>query len=310
MTITAMSAFEAAVVCSFALQLLSVVTAHTWVEQLNRISPNGTMLSPPGFPPRWSGRNGNFSDGLSTNLLEASNYYLCAKQPLGQQMPGFDMLKAAPGDFVGLRYQENGHVTLPDSPINKPSNRGTIYIYGTLFPRTEDSLFDVFKRWTADGKGGDGRGRLLATRHYDDGQCYQVNSGPISLQRQQQFRKAAMDPQGADLWCQAVIRLPKDLPEGSLYSIYFVWTWPTLKPSSVSESWSGKYGDFPEQGSPREAEYLTSRDVVKSEIYGSCAMIEVDPNTRVDSATTETYIVDQDVNNVGIKKQLDNLFLV
>ncbi|KAE9570948.1 hypothetical protein CGMCC3_g12967 [Colletotrichum fructicola] len=268
------------------------------------------MLSPPGFPPRWSGRNGNFSDGLFTNLLEASNYHLCAKQPLGQQMPGFDMLKAAPGDFVGLRYQENGHITLPDSPINKPSNRGTIYVYGTLFPRAEDSLFDVFKRWTADGKGGDGRGRLLATRHYDDGQCYQVNSGPISLQRQQQFRKAAMDPQGADLWCQAVIRLPKDLAEGTLYSIYFVWTWPTLRPSSVSQSRSGKYGDFPEQGSPREAVYLTSEDVVKSEIYGSCAMIEVDSSGKVESATGETYIADQDINNLGIKEQLDNLFLV
>ncbi|KAK1451081.1 hypothetical protein CCUS01_11259 [Colletotrichum cuscutae] len=283
--------YSLALALSIFMTIIAMMTAHTWVEQLNRISPNGTMLSPPGFPPRWSVRNGSFSDGLFTNLLEANNYCLCAKQPLGQQTPGFDMLKAAPGDFVGLRYQENGLVNLPGIPTNKPSNRGSIHVYGTLFPRVEDSLFDVFKRWTSDGKGGDGRaGRS---------RCRDNNSSG----------KPRWIPKALIFGAKQSSGLPEGLPEGAFYSIYFVWTWPTLKPSSVSESWPGKYGDFPEHESPREAAYLTSKDVVKSEIYGSCAMIEVDSSSRVDSATGEAYIADQDINNIGIKKQLDNLFL-
>ncbi|KAK1837607.1 hypothetical protein CCHR01_19770 [Colletotrichum chrysophilum] len=154
-----------------------------------------------------------------------------------------------------------------DKDVSIPANRGTVYVYGTSSPHADDSLFDVYKKWTADGTGGDGRGKLLATRHYDDGQCYQVNDGPISKQRQGRFRKSAADPQGADLWCQADIRLPDDLPTETFYSIYFIWTWPTLQPEKVASTSSGDYGDFPEIGSPAEASYLVSPDVTKSEIY-------------------------------------------
>ncbi|KXH68193.1 hypothetical protein CSAL01_11477 [Colletotrichum salicis] len=228
------------------------------------------MLSPPGFPPRWSGRKGDFNDSSFTNLLEANNYFLCAKQPLGQQTPEFDMLKAAPGDFVGLRYQENGHVTLPDIPVNKPPNRGTIGGHRTgRVEMGEVGFSQPDTTMTAS-----------ATKLTADRSRYRDNNSS-----------------GKPRW------IPKALVFGAKQSSGFP------KSSSVSKSWPGKYGDFPEHGSPREAAYLTSEDVVKSEIYGSCAMIEVDSSSRVDSATGEAYIADQDVNNIGIKKQLENLFL-
>ncbi|KAK1837367.1 hypothetical protein CCHR01_20012, partial [Colletotrichum chrysophilum] len=109
------------------------------------------MLSPPGFPPKWFGRGKGFHDDLFTNLLGEPTYSLCAKQPLGHQVDGFPILEAAPGDVIGLRYQENGHVTLPDTPAYKPANRGTVSVYGTSSPHADDSLFDVYKKWTADG---------------------------------------------------------------------------------------------------------------------------------------------------------------
>lgn len=291
-------------------KLLSLASAHTWVEQLNRIAPNGTMLSPPGFPPKWFGRGKGFHDDLFTNLLGEATYSLCAKQPLGHQVDGFPVLEAAPGDVVGLRYQENGHVTLPDTPAHKPANRGTVYVYGTSSPHADDSLFDVYKKWTADGTGGDGRGKLLATRHYDDGQCYQVNDGPISKQRQDRFRKSAAEPQGADLWCQADIRLPGDLPTETFYSIYFIWTWPTLQPEKVAGTSSGDYGDFPEIGSPAEASYLVSPDVTKSEIYSSCAMVHLTGENMLAHSNEKSFIQEQDINFRGIKEQIDSSFLV
>ncbi|KAK2021502.1 hypothetical protein LX32DRAFT_712633 [Colletotrichum zoysiae] len=282
-------------------------SAHTWVEQLNRISPNGTLLDPPGFPPKWFGRGEGFRDDLFTNLLSSNNYSLCVKQPLGEQMEGFPLLEAASGDLIALRYQENGHVTLPDT--NKPLNRGTIFVYGTSSPRATDTLFDVYKKWTADGKGGDGRGKLLATRNYDDGQCYQVNNGQISAERQRQFHKIAATPQGADLWCQADVRLPEDLIEGSLYSVYFIWTWPTLTPDAARASVTGRYGDFPPDGSPSQAQYLTAEEVVKSEIYSSCATVRIS-DSLTSSSEQAAFITDQDVNRISIKQQLENPFLV
>lgn len=109
-------------------------------------------------------------------------------------------------------------------------NSGVVYVYGTSQPKEDDTLLGIHGQWTLDGKGGDGRGRLLTSQYFDDGQCYQINIGYISEQRQTQFHRVA-EPgsfQGANLWCQTDVLLPNDLEVGKDYTLYWVWDWPTM----------------------------------------------------------------------------------
>lgn len=209
----------------------SVVHAHSWVEELRVIAPNGTMVGEPGYPRGNVKRNeAGFGDPALVHLVTgAPNDLMCKasqKSPASQSASS-PRLKAAPGDAVAVRYQENGHVTLPDAQAGKAKNRGDIYVYGTTQPKDNEMLNDVHGVWTADGKGGDGRGVLLAKRPYDDGQCYQINGGPISTQRQKQFAHAPNPLMGADLWCQSDIKIPSTAPSGQLYTLYWVWIWDT-----------------------------------------------------------------------------------
>ena len=90
-------------------------------------------------------------------------------QQTAYQADGSPRLQAAPGALVSLPYQENGHVTLPQNQPGKQPNRGLVYIYGTTQPKSPELFLDVFGQWTADGTGGDKRGKLLATQPFDDG---------------------------------------------------------------------------------------------------------------------------------------------
>jgi hypothetical protein len=230
------------------------IQAHSWVEQLTVIAPNGSFTGAPGFA------RGNvlrttagFNDGTMVNLIPPngrstgnailSTDLMCkSTQTIGSQTSGSPALIASPGDMVALRYQENGHVTLPENQPGKPANRGTIFIYGTTKPSNSDTLLGIHKVWTADGKGGDGRGVLLATRNYDDGQCYQVNGGTISKQRQKEFAHKPNSLMGGDLWCQADVTLPNSI-DGSSYTLYWVWDWPTAAgteglPNGLNETYT------------------------------------------------------------------------
>ena len=136
-------------------------------------------------------------------------------------------LRAAPGSSIVLWYQENGHVTLPDTQPGKPRNRGTVYIYGTSGPEPLEALLDVHRTWNTEGTGGDKLGKLLSISDFDDGQCYQINSGSISVSRQALFPHVAKPPMGADLWCHNNVSLPSDILLGEPYTLYWVWDWPT-----------------------------------------------------------------------------------
>ncbi|KAK6214765.1 hypothetical protein QIS74_07784 [Colletotrichum tabaci] len=296
--------------------------SHTWVEQLNRVAANGTLIGPAGFSAGWPGRIGPaFNDATFTNRIPNDGFAMC-KQTLGNQFEGFPALTAAPGDFVSLRYQENGHVSLPGAPENKPLNRGTIFIYGTTQPKPEDTLFDVHREWTTDGKGGDGRGRLLATRNFDDGQCYQINDKSISQERQAKFPHEAAQPMGRDLWCQSAVQLPEDLAQDSDYTLYWVWSWPTLVPAAAAASQSGQFADFP-AGFTEDKRAVTSEDVIIPEIYTSCSSIKVKgeklvsgakaasaSNTATDKLAAFSFLENPDYNYNAIKDQLANQFQV
>ena len=244
--------------------IITPSTAHSWVEQMMVISSKGSFVGNPGYarnntlrtapgfsdllmvhilpgqgqpsieerqapaasaasPP--TGTNTAFSDTMS--ILPTDPMCKKTQQQIGYQSDGSPRLKAAPGDMVALRYQENGHVTLPQNQPGKPENRGMVYIYGTTQPSATEKFLDVFKQWTADGTGGDKRGVLLASQPFDDGQCYQVNGGNISTARQAEYPHTANELMGASLWCQNDIALPSNIPSGKPYTLYWVWDWPT-----------------------------------------------------------------------------------
>ena len=162
------------------------------------------------------------------NKILPSNTMCKDTQQQQTQQNGSPRLKAAPGSYLALLYQENGHVTLPQNQPGKPSpSRGTIYIYGTTEPQPDDKFLDIHNVWNADGTGGNKRGKLLSAQNYDDGRCYQVNGGAISTQRQAEFKFTAQSPWGNNLWCQNDIIIPQDAPSGKPYTLYWVWDWPT-----------------------------------------------------------------------------------
>ena len=203
-------------------------SAHSWVEQLTVIAPNGTFVGSPGYPRGNALRTSADYSDTSMTYLATDN--LCKDtQQKQMQTDKSPRLQASPGAPIALRYQENGHVTLPDTQKGKPKNRGTVYVYGTTDPKEGEKLADVHKVWNRDGTGGDKRGVLLSTQNYDDGRCYQVNDGPISKSRQAQFPHPADQLMGADLWCQHDLALPANAPSGKPYTLYWVWDWPTAR---------------------------------------------------------------------------------
>ncbi|KAI9846812.1 MAG: hypothetical protein M1838_001135 [Thelocarpon superellum] len=219
--------------------LLPCTEPHSWVEQLMVVGPNGTYVGVPGYPRGYVPRTApGFSDSEMVNLIPPNGRPtgneilptdpMCrTSQQNPDQTPGSPRLQAPAGSMIALRYQENGHVTLPQNTPGKPANRGSVYIYGTTQPRSNDTLLAIHKVWNANGTGGDRRGSLVATQNFDDSQCYQVNGGNISTARQEEFKHPANPLSGADLWCQNDIILPTTAPAGKPYTLYWVWDWPT-----------------------------------------------------------------------------------
>ncbi|OAQ60216.1 hypothetical protein VFPPC_10645 [Pochonia chlamydosporia 170] len=228
--------FSSLIVATF----LPCCFAHSWVERLMRINGQGTMVGNPGYARGAISRLApGFSDLQMQYLLPPDGRvgmpgiyptdHMCKpSQSIGNYNASLPQLQANPGDYIALQYQENGHVTLPENTPQKNSS-GTVYVYGTLYPSNDDTLFSIHKVWNNEGTGGNARGRLLAARPFDDGQCHQINQGNISLQRQTLYAKAAEDPQGADLWCQCDIKLPMDIQDQ--YTLYWVWDWPSTPTS-------------------------------------------------------------------------------
>lgn len=278
--------------------LISMVNSHSWVEQLTAIAANGTFVGAPGYP------RGNvlrtspgFSDPSMVNLIppdsRANNSILPTDRMCkeSQQTPnvteGSPRLQANPGAAVALRYQENGHVTLPQNQPGKPPNRGNVYVYGTSDPRENDTLLGIHNVWNQAGTGGDKRGVLLSVQSYDDGRCYQINSGNISTQRQAKFPHQPNQLMGADLWCQQDIALPSSLTSGQPYTLYWVWDWPTL---------------------PHIDPNLPNG---KNETYTTCMDIDIVNNdkgvVKAVSHATSGFIQDQPLDNAAIPAQFTEL---
>ncbi|KAH7391373.1 hypothetical protein BKA64DRAFT_644678 [Cadophora sp. MPI-SDFR-AT-0126] len=266
------------------------VYAHTWVEQLRLIASNGSFVGAPGyirnFGPRKPGVN---IDAENSHLLPAnggtnaftSTDLLCKSNQLkGQQTPDFPALTAAPGDQVALRYLENGHVSKFSTNLGKPAGRGTVFIYGTKESLDSDTYLGVHRVWNAEGTGGDKRGKLIATRPYDDGRCAQVNPDS-SLAKS---RLETLDS-NAEVWCQNDFKIPTDAGTSGSYTLYWVWEWPTLDKNGA---------------------------VATNESYTSCMDINMTPNpVSAAGKFAAQKAVGQDANAVAIEAQMgDDQFLV
>lgn len=276
------------------LALYTPTQAHSWVEELTLIAPNGTFVGTPGYARgNYLRTTSGFSDTTMTYLIPPNTREnvtqilptdkMCKDTQQDQtQSEGSPRLEASAGAAIALRYQENGHVTLPQNQPGKPANRGTVYVYGTTQPKTGEKFLDVHGAWTQDGTGGDGRGVLLSVQNYDDGRCYQVNSGKISETRQTKYIHTADPRMGTDLWCQQDIQLPSNAPSGKPYTLYWVWDWPTAASGDPS---------YPNG---------------KAEVYTTC--MDVDLVNKVGKqAIKSDYETDQDLNNAAIPSQFDAL---
>ncbi|KAI9370453.1 hypothetical protein BJX61DRAFT_535645 [Aspergillus egyptiacus] len=275
------------------LALFTSTYAHSWVEQLMVIAPNGAFDGSPGYP------RGNvfrtdpaFNDDAMVHLLPppdkptvTATDNLCRDtQRKQEQTNESPRLQASAGAAIALRFQENGHVTIPLNTPGKPENRGRVYVYGTADPREDEKLLDVHKVWNKAGTGGDGRGVLLAIRDYDDGRCYQVNNEAISQYRQTEFPHEPDQYMGADLWCQADIALPANAPTGKPYTLYWVWDWPTMP---------GIDPNLPNG---------------KQEIYTTCMDVDVIGHSGDRTDTEVKYNPNQSLNSASIPDQFEEIF--
>lgn len=272
--------------------LATTANAHSWIEELKVIASNGTFVGSPGYPRGNVLRTSpDFSDTAMVNRLpENGNKVqdsdpMCMKSQTTQtQTDGSPRLQAQAGSRIALRYQENGHVTLPETQKGKPDNRGTIYVYGTTQPKEDEKFLDVHKVWNKDGSGGDKRGVLLSTQNFDDSRCYQINGGEISKNRQEKFPHEADQTMGQDMWCQQDIALPSSAPSGKPYTLYWVWDWPTLP---------GKDQSMPDG---------------KPEIYTTCMDVDITSGGQNKMNVQANYDKEQSLNSASIPEQFNEIF--
>ena len=161
------------------------------------------------------------------NILLSTDLICKDSQSQPNQTVGSPMLSAHSGSTLLLMYQENGHVTLLNQTPGKISS-GNVFVYGTDQSLSSDTLEGIYNVWTPGGSGGDARGRLLKEASFDDGTCYQINSSPESYRRRVLPQRHHESFEGNDLWCGTEVTLPEGLVRGSLYTLYWVWDWPTV----------------------------------------------------------------------------------
>ncbi|KAI2638507.1 hypothetical protein GGS21DRAFT_443827 [Xylaria nigripes] len=247
--------------------------AHSWVEFLYRISATGAFTGDAGYPIGYVPRDSGVSDDVHQNkILDTSTNPPICKPLSSSDIATYPPLRAAPGDYIAMQYQENGHVTQPDL-TPRPYRSGNVYVYGTLEHQDSDGINDVLNAWTIDGKGGNQKGKLLATHYFDDNQCFQNAPGiPLSTERQQKFGVN-------ELFCQTDLQLPSDLPTKGTYTLMWVWDWPLI---------------------------VTDTQNV-TEIYTTCAQIDLEDPSSPDlagAATSVAVAANNNIQSAAISSQL------
>lgn len=268
--------------------LTGTSNAHTWVEEMQAISDNGSYTGDYGYTRGYMARteggfNGDSVDYLLPPLTSGRTRIngedlLChPSQRTSNYTADYPQLRTTPGGYIAMKYLENGHVTLPQNQKGKPKAAGTVFIYATTQPSDSEKIADVLE-WTSNGSGGDKRGNLIGSQNFDDGRCHQLNSGTISLQRQQQFpdRVAGQPTSQVEQWCENDVHIPASLAKaGETLTLYWVWQWPT-EPGQDSSLPDGK-----------------------DEYYTSCSDVKVVDSVADNGAPVHT-LVQQDPQSTAV----------
>lgn len=246
------------------------------------IDSTGAFTGDTGYARGWFARGEGWSDKAVQQKIEVFDdaAAMCRFPKVGENQI-LATLKASPGDNVALLYNENGHVSFDTE--SKPKSGGIVYIYGTTDPKPDDKLKAIWKKWTVDGKGGDGRGSLLAVRKYDDGQCHEPVSPNFS---QEKLDRIAKDGINDMFMCQNDITLPDKLKPGEKFTVYWVWDYSTMK--------TGSKGEEP-----------TDESRGAMELYTSCMDIDIVAGSGTSKNLTYSAT---DIQNSGIKSQLTQRF--
>lgn len=236
--------------------LSQLAAAHSWVEEYQVISDNGSYTGARGYSRGYVSRadptyNGfsmmwmlpsleaRMDDGAVRSRINSSDLLCHPAQRTSNYTSAFPKLKVSPGDYVAAKYLENGHVTLPWNITGKPPGSGTIFIFGTTQPSDTEKIADVME-WNTSGTGGNGKGFLLNAQNFDDGRCHQLNCASISQQRQMLTPNhvAGQPASTVESWCETDIKIPANLAKGTL-TTYWVWQWPT-EPNADCNTPAGK----------------------------------------------------------------------
>ncbi|OAQ66902.1 hypothetical protein VFPPC_14397 [Pochonia chlamydosporia 170] len=303
------------------LALAGSASAHSWVEYASKIAPNGTLVGALGFPRGYMPRSqAGWNDKIPQLLLPAQGTQAYTGKEVLNKFPFTDkpqhpMLEAAPGDHIAIIHLENGHVSLPQNQPKKPKNRGTIFLYGTSQPKEQEKLFDVHLLWNKGGSGGDKRGVLLATRNYDDGQCFQPNTASITNERVSKYgADGAKNSQ--ELPCQSDVKLPDNLKPGSVYTIYWYWDWPNLDSTKIDMEKTAQ-GAFPWAGSFMRGDKVPNGwkmdAITLNESYASVIDIKIGEAPKgfnAKDAGKDAWVAKQNIYSMAIKDQMNNNFQV
>ncbi|KAK5122571.1 hypothetical protein LTR85_003834 [Meristemomyces frigidus] len=234
---SAMNFMKSTIILALAALTLSPLTAaHSWIEEFQVIDTNGSYIGDRGYPRGYVSRSdGSFNGFSMLHLVPEAGVRINSTDPLchpwqqtsNYSNPAFPKLQVQPGGYVAMKYEENGHVTLPWNQLGKPEVAGTVFVYGTTQPSDTEKIADVLA-WTTDGTGGNGKGFLMTAQNFDDGRCHQLNCGNISTVRQILFPAHVADQptSSVEQWCETDLQIPASQPLGTL-TTYWVWQWPT-----------------------------------------------------------------------------------
>lgn len=282
-----------------ALAAAPAVVAHTWIEQMRNIGPDGSYVGEYGYPRGFKDKTAPGAD-LENDMnwlmppleqqppfITADNLLCHGNQRKPVQTDNFPRLKSKPGTWLALRYAENGHVSNPaNAPgvldLGRREKGGSVFVFGTKEPKEDEKIAEVL-RWTKDGQGGDKRGILLAVNNFDDGRCYEINQHTADRQKQHPNAPAgaAEGTTGFPLYCETNVQLPEDAEVGKPYTLYWVWQWPVQ---------AG-------EGENRDPTYPKGKD----QYYSTCMDVDITDEIEMQAASGNFAIMQQD----GEEKAVD-----
>jgi hypothetical protein len=220
---------------------VTCISAHTWIEQTQVIGADGSYVGDYGYARGFVERANPLFDGYANKWqipdprfdvgLTRMNESMLACHPsqrTSNYSSAYPKLQVVPGDFVAMKYLENGHVTRSWDPEGKPQLGGTVWVYATYKPKEDETLSQIL-RWDASGTAGNGDGWLMAAQDFDDGRCYQINTSPESSRRRSVFPNHPTSQPGTETeqWCETNILVNDQVQVNSTITIYWVWGWET-----------------------------------------------------------------------------------